>query len=288
MSTTKTAGEKRRMVLKEIKLKGLPQEQVAKIIPPHTFLLGYRGSISHGTYVPNSNPNSIDDKDIMGVAFGPFTDYVGLLPHKGMVVKPLTSVEAMVETSDKKIMWDSVVYEVRKFFHLLLKQNPNVLALLWLEDNLYIHRTEAADKLIANKDIFASKICYDSFIGYAKGQLHRMENFKFDGYMGAKRKALVDKMGFDCKNGGHLIRLLQMGIEYLTDGQLRVLRPNATELIDIKLGKWSLERVKKESNRLFVLAEEAFVRSPLPPKPNYEKANALLEEILWDHLNSVR
>lgn len=26
-------------------------------------LSGYRGSIAHGMYVPNSNPNSIDDKD---------------------------------------------------------------------------------------------------------------------------------------------------------------------------------------------------------------------------------
>ncbi|MDD5675043.1 MAG: hypothetical protein PHC61_12815 [Chitinivibrionales bacterium] len=30
-------------------------------------LLGYVGSIAHGTYVPKNDPDSIDDQDILGV-----------------------------------------------------------------------------------------------------------------------------------------------------------------------------------------------------------------------------
>jgi len=35
-------------------------------IPQGTFLLAYRGSIAHNMYVPDSDPNSIDDVDLMG------------------------------------------------------------------------------------------------------------------------------------------------------------------------------------------------------------------------------
>jgi len=36
------------------------------------------------------------------------------------------------------------------------------------------------------------------------------------GYLGDKRKQLVLKHGYDAKNAAHLIRLLRMGIEFLT------------------------------------------------------------------------
>ena len=47
-----------------IKLKGLSEEQTKELLPPQgLILLGYRGSISHGTYEPSEDPNSIDDID---------------------------------------------------------------------------------------------------------------------------------------------------------------------------------------------------------------------------------
>jgi hypothetical protein len=102
--------------------------------------------------------------------------------------------------------------------------------------------------------------------------------------MGEKRKQLVARFGYDCKNAAHLIRLLRMGIEFLTDGELRVFRNDATELKEIKSGQWSLEKVKREAEALFILAREAFVKSALPAKPDYQKAEELLINILRQQL----
>ena len=71
-----------------------------------------------------------------------------------------------------------------------------------------------------------------------------------------------------------------MGIEFLTNGELKVFREDAHELKDIKLGEWSLGKVKKEADDLFKLAQEAYVRSSLPSLPDVEKAEKLLIEIL--------
>lgn len=46
-----------------IKLGGLNNEQMKELLPPNLILLGYRGSIAHGTYIPQSDPNSINDKN---------------------------------------------------------------------------------------------------------------------------------------------------------------------------------------------------------------------------------
>lgn len=100
------------------------------------------------------------------------------------------------------------------------------------------------------------------------------------GYMGAKRRELVRRVGYDCKNGAHLIRLLRMGIEFLVEGELHVERADAAELFAIKRGEWPLERVKEEAERLFRLAEEAYVRSSLPPKPDEQQAERLCVDII--------
>jgi len=52
--------------------------------------------------------------------------------------------------------------------------------------------------------------------------------------MGAKRKSLVEKFGYDTKNAAHLILLLRMGIEFLSVGVLHVKRHDAQELLEIK------------------------------------------------------
>jgi hypothetical protein len=107
-----------------------------------------------------------------------------------------------------------------------------------------------------------------------------MEHFVFQGYMGAKRKTIVENFGYDTKNAAHLIRLLRMGIEFLTDGELYVEREDAAQLLDIKRGLWTLEQVKAESDRLFKLAEEAYVRSSLPKAPDFESIGKLCVELI--------
>src|ERR1044072_4770021 len=98
--------------------------------------------------------------------------------------------------------------------------------------------------------------------------------------MGAKRKELVKKVGYDAKNAAHLIRLLRMGIEFLVEGELHVERADAENLLSIKRGEWPIERVKEEAERLFRLAEEAYVRSSLPAKPDNQKAEKLCMEMI--------
>ena len=105
------------------------------------------------------------------------------------------------------------------------------------------------------------------------------------GYMGQKRRELVRRVGYDAKNAAHLIRLLRMGIEFLTEGTMHVERADAPELLDIKRGAWSLDRVKAEAERLFQLSQEAYVRSSLPPEPDYKRAELLCVELISQYLN---
>ena len=235
-----------------------------------SILLVYRGSIAHGTYIPNSDPLSIDDKDVMGLCVPPPDHYLGL--------NPWTIAKGTKEI--KRDEWDIVLYELRKGMSLLEAGNPNVLTLLWSEPNTRIKVTPPGQHLIANRHIFVGRHVYRPFVGYAISQLHKMTRFQTEGYMGARRKELMEKFGYDTKNAAHLIRLLRMGIEYMKDGELYVNRHDAPQLLEIKHGEWTLEHVKAEADRLFVVAEQAFLDSKLPERPNHEAVSELCYEIV--------
>ncbi len=99
-------------------------------------------------------------------------------------------------------------------------------------------------------------------------------------YMGAKRKELVQRYGYDCKNAAHSVRLLRMGIEFLETGELNVYRTaDADELRAIKRGLWTLEQVKHEVDRLSERIAAARDRSPLPEEPDTVLAETLLIDI---------
>lgn len=246
-------------------------EKHKELFPDNTVLAGYRGSVAHNMYLPNTDPNSVDDVDLMGVFMAPVEHYIG-------ITKTKETVERFVGK------YDVVSYEFLKFVKLLLKSNPNVMSLLWIRDNHYLKRHEYGQLLIDNRDLFVSKIAYKSFTGYAYGQLKKMEKFNCAGYMGKKRKELVKKFGMDTKNAAHCIRLLKMSTEFLTTGELNVFRQDAPMLLEIKTGKWILEQVKAEAKRLFILADEAYVRSKISDKPAYDKIEKIVKDIMYDYI----
>ena len=245
-----------------------------------SILTAYRGSIAHGMYMPKKDPNSIDDKDAIGICIPPVDYYYGLMEFGSRGTKEIKVDE-----------WDIVVFEFIKALRLLKAGNPNILNILWLEPQHYIKITPSGQLLLDNRDLFSAKHVYHSFVGYARGQLHRMTHLAYEGYMGAKRKQLVEKYGFDVKNSSHCIRILRMGIEFLGDGRLQVQRRDAKQLLEIKRGEWSLEQVKAEAERLFAVAEVAYTQSKLPSIPDKEKINKLcidMAEILLYHKYKAR
>ena len=248
----------------------LPQE---KGLQDWSILFTYRGSIAHGTYIPNNDSNSIDDVDLIGVCI-PSLDYYFGLSEFGS--------RGTVEIKQDEL--DIVIYEFKKMVNLLVGCNPNVLNLLYLRPEYYLKVTPAGQMLLDNRDLFLSKQAYHKYTAYAKGQFDAMKKNKYNGYMGEKRKQLVDKFSYDCKNASHLIRLLRMGKEILESGQVIAYREaDRDELIAIKTGHWSFEEVQAEALKLFRECDELVNDCQLPERADKGKVNELCVNILKAH-----
>lgn len=234
-----------------------------------------RGSLSHGTYQPPEE-GGVDDIDAISIVVPPLDHYFGNAKYHRR------------GTLDKSTdPYDMVYHEFLKFISLLTSQNPNVMNVLWLPEEQYFQITTVGEIIRENREHFLSKKLYNSYVGYAHGQLENIKKDAFEGYMGERRKKLVREYGFDTKKGAHAIRLLRMGQTALLEERIEVVRPDAGELIAIKNGEWSLEEVKNEADRLFEACKNAREKSDLPEKVDYNRVHGITVQALVREFEGV-
>jgi predicted nucleotidyltransferase len=115
-------------------------------------------------------------------------------------------------------------------------------------------------------------------------QWKQYEDWK--GSRNEKRAALEAKFGYDTKHAGHLVRLMRMGEEILTTGEVKVKRPDAAELLEIRGGAWSYEKLiawaESQDSKLTALYDSD--KSPLPHKPDQKRLRQLCMEITGEML----
>lgn len=124
------------------------QEKSPNAIP---LLIVIRGSQAYGTNLPTS------DTDYSGVFVQSLDDILGN--------------KYLEQINDDKN--DTVIYEVRRFIELLGKNNPTVLELLNTPEDCILYKDPAFDLILDNRDKFITKICANSFGGYAKMQIQK-------------------------------------------------------------------------------------------------------------------
>lgn len=94
------------------------------------------------------------------------------------------------------------------------------------------------------------------------------------------RLAMEEEFSFDGKHAMHCIRLLRMGAEALETGQVNVYRPDAEELLSIRNGSWSYEKIVEYAEQMDKhVRETLYLTTKLPKRPNVELAANLILQI---------
>lgn len=251
---------------------------------------------------------------------------------------------------------DRVIYDIRKFVALALDCNPNIIEMLYADEQDILHIDELGSILRKSRDLFLTQRAARTFVGYAVSQLHRIRghyswlqnppelpvaedylhehtllsdgvsdqqtwerefdnhvirvisgkariehhdkgafktaNKKYKQYTDWRQKrnpdraAIEAEYGYDCKHAYHLIRLLRMGKEILTDGTVQVKRSDAAELLDIRNGKFKYDELVAYAEELKIEVNQAQEKSPLPKNPDADEAEKLLMILVEARLQS--
>ena len=107
------------------------------------------------------------------------------------------------------------------------------------------------------------------------------------------RRALEEKSGYDTKHASHLVRLMRMGYEIITEGKVIVKRPDAEEIVAIKNGAWSFDQVMAFKAEMEAKLEAEYNRqkaliadgkpTPLPRSSNKEVLNKLYNDLYAEY-----
>lgn len=98
-----------------------------------------------------------------------------------------------------------------------------------------------------------------------------------------ERAKLEEKSGYDTKHASHLVRLLRMGYEILTDKKVIVKRPDRDELLSIKRGAWTYEKVMEYAEEMQKRLDESYKTTTLPKTVDYVRINRLYNEIVLEY-----
>lgn len=110
------------------------------------------GSTCYNLNTPQS------DVDIRGIYVNHRDDY-------------FTLNEPIMQISDKKS--DILYYEIKKFIKLASGCNPNIIELLYIDDEHVNIKTPMMDMILENRDMFISKKCFWTFSSYASAQIKK-------------------------------------------------------------------------------------------------------------------
>lgn len=131
-------------------------EEAHKLAEDGLIFRSITGSHAYGMAIETS------DEDYRGIFY---------LPKK-LHSSPFFSLNSLEGFREDK---DSTMYELTKFFTLLVDQNPNILELLWVDDR-FIKETSVPYKFLrAHRDFLLSSKAMHTFSGYAFAQLKRIK-----------------------------------------------------------------------------------------------------------------
>lgn len=132
-------------------LSTFPRTVTALQSSPYLLYEVVSGSHAYGLATPQS------DLDLRGVF---------ILPNE--IILSGQYVEQMADEKN-----DLLYYEIGRFLHLLERNNPNILELIYMPEDCIRFKNPLMDFILARKEDFLTKICRDSFGGYATQQIKK-------------------------------------------------------------------------------------------------------------------
>lgn len=157
-------------------------------------------------------------------------------------------------------------WEIQKFLVLALKANPNVLECLY--SPIVEKATQLAEEMLAMREVFLSKLVYQTYNGYVMSQFKKMQ------------ADIRNQGSVKWKHVMHLIRLLLAGIHILKEGTVPVrVETYRDELLAIKRGEVRFEEADEWRKSLHRDFDEAFRTTRLPERPDYERVNEYLVKV---------
>jgi hypothetical protein len=224
----------------------------------------------------------------------------GLPEHTVMPKDQLMAAESLVSRKleewlgSKEELPKDILLEMRQRTTIAIRDIWSALAVDHLESvapplteggNLDEGKTRrAAGKLLGYDSNFLELLDRERGYGSALTRWRQYEEWKKS--RNPARAEMEARFGYDGKHASHLVRLMRQAKEILETGRVIVKRPDAAELLAIRNGAWTYDRLIEWADRQDKGLEEFYRsnKSPLPKKPDHVRIDALCQQMVEEAL----
>jgi predicted nucleotidyltransferase len=184
----------------------------------------------------------------------------------------------------KQRVYDFKVFSITKFFNLCALCNPNMVDSLFVPRRQVLYATPIGEMVADKRHLFLSQKAWNTYRGYSFDQMSKIKDKVSSS--NPKRRALIEKHGYDTKFAMHVVRLLLQVEEILSTGDLTLDR-NAKILRLVRDGDWSLEQLERWAEEKRRSLELIFAKTKLPAEPDMDAIKSLLLQCIEHHYGSV-
>ncbi len=241
------------------------------------------GSRAYGTATPDS------DYDFYGFVVPPaevvFPHLAGDIPHFGKQKNLFNQLQIQGQNSENWGEADITVYNIARYFHLVMEGNPNMIDSLFTPDDCVMVLDNIGQMVRDNRKIFLSQKMYHTFRGMAYHHMKRITSRTREG----KRKEYVEKYGYDVKDAANVIRILLELDDFLFFGDCD-LSSNADDILSVRNGEWTLKHVEDFfDDRMFELERAKLNKEfVLPEHPDQDEIKKFLVACLEESYGNLR
>ncbi len=208
-----------------------------------------------------------DDTDWYGVFIEPPAKMIGLDRDEHFV---FTTGGKLGGNGPQDV--DVCLYSLRKWAGMAAKGNPSALHFVFAKETF---STPWWDRVVKQRDIFASRRHLMPFLKFADDQMERLLCGR-KGQKSIHRAALEQKHGYDTKYAMHVIRLYLEAKEYMETGRITLPNPNVDLLIAIRQGKYKLSQIEEMGKQFEAEAQAAQAKSRLPEAVDLNAISGLI------------
>lgn len=255
-----------------------------KYLPESVMYETMMGSVAYGV------SNDASDMDIYGFCIPPKEI---VYPHlAGEIIgfgTPLSRFEQyqehhIIDPASRK-EYDLSIYNIVKYFHLLMQNNPNMIDSIFTPDRCVLHITKIGQLVRDNRKLFLHKGSWHKFKGYAYSQIGKIKSGS--NRSNPKRAEDIKINGYDCKFAYHVVRLIDEAKQILTEHDIDLER-NREQLKSIRRGEWELDYLISWFREQEKNLEEYYLNSSLRKYPDENIIKNLLINCLEEHYGSIK
>jgi hypothetical protein len=150
-------------------------------------------------------------------------------------------------------------------------------------DETDIKYIDISDEKLSERDVIYKGLLFVNFEEFKKDRTNWKDYWTWKNNRNPARAVLEEKFNYDVKHAMHLVRLMCMCKEILTEGKVIVRRPDAQYLLDIRGGKYDYEWIMKWADDTDKSLDEMYEKSTLPHSVDWNAIDNLYQETIREY-----